>query len=546
MFILSVAIRGHVLKYSEAFYQSIASPDIVWRESRFLWAFISCVVVLLLASFTSEAISLYTAWQTQEEYSHGFLIPFIALFLIYQKKDQLEKIPFSGSWIGVTIVVFGALLHLAGRLAVVSTMGQYALVICITGLFLALMGWRAFKLIWVAMFMLIFMVKLPTFFYNNLSSQLQLISSQIGVWLIRLFDISVYLEGNVIDLGAMKLQVVEACSGLRYLFPLMALSLILAIFYKAPMWMRVLVFLSSMPITVLMNSFRIGAIGITVEYWGKQMAEGFLHDFEGWVVFMAAFMVLFLEIIVLNKLRGEKRPLQEVLSLELPAPTDSRMPSKVRTVPLQFYVATAMLLGFLLVNQSMSVVETVYPAREKLNRFPGLVDDRLATPGTLDAAFLGELQLDDYMVADYKSATRTPINLYIAYYDVQAEGAGTIHSPRSCLPGSGWRIKTIDQQALPDIHIAGKPLEISRALIAKDNQQVLVYYWMQQRGRIITSELMAKWWIFWDRITLGRSDGALVRVMMEVGPFQDIAVADQQMQQFVRSIAPELPRFIPD
>lgn len=524
----------------------LTGANVNWREPSLMWALLLLASVLVGIAFASEAGSLYNAWQTQEEYSHGFLIPFIALFLIYQKKDQLEKIPFSGSWIGVAIVVFGALLHLAGRLAVVSTMGQYALVICITGLFLALMGWRAFKLIWVAMFMLIFMVKLPTFFYNNLSSQLQLISSQIGVWLIRLFDISVYLEGNVIDLGAMKLQVVEACSGLRYLFPLMALSLILAIFYKAPLWMRVLVFLSSMPITVLMNSFRIGAIGITVEYWGKQMAEGFLHDFEGWVVFMAAFLVLFLEIIVLNKLRGEKRPLQEVLSLELPAPTDPRMPSKVRTVPLQFYVATAMLLGFLLVNQSMSVVETVYPAREKLNRFPGLVDDRLATPGTLDAAFLGELQLDDYMVADYKSATRTPINLYIAYYDVQAEGAGTIHSPRSCLPGSGWRIKTIDQQELPDIQIAGKPLQISRALIAKDNQQVLVYYWMQQRGRIITSELMAKWWIFWDRLTKGRSDGALVRVMMEVGPFQDIAVADQQMQQFVRSIAPELPRFIPD
>jgi len=235
-----------------------------------------------------------------------------------------------------------------------------------------------------------------------------------------------------------------------------------------------------------------------------------------------------------------------VLSLELPAPADPTLPRKVRRVPLTFYVAAAVLLAFLLVNQTMTVVETVYPVREKLSRFPDVIDDRLATPGTLDPVFLSELQLDDYMMADYKSASRTPISLYIAYYDVQAEGAGTIHSPRSCLPGSGWRIKSIDQQALPDIHISGVPLEISRALIAKDNQQVLVYYWMQQRGRIITSELMAKWWIFWDRLTMGRSDGALVRVMMEVGPFQDIQIADQQMQQFVRALSPELPRFIPD
>lgn len=517
-----------------------------WRESGSVWGLIVVVAGVLALAFAAEASGLILAWQTQEEYSHGILIPFIALFLIYQKKDQLEKIPFSGSWAGVAIVAFGALLHLAGRLAVVSTMGQYALVICITGLFLAFMGWRAFKMIWVAMFMLIFMVKLPTFFYNNLSSQLQLISSQIGVWAIRLFDISVYLEGNVIDLGSMKLQVVEACSGLRYLFPLMALSLILAIFYKAPIWARVLVFLSSIPVTVLMNSFRIGAIGVTVEYWGKQMAEGFLHDFEGWVVFMAAFFVLFLEVLVINRLLGEKRPLQEVLSLELPARSDPDVPRRVRKVPVQFYIATAILLTFMLVNESMSVSESVYPAREKLKGFPTVIDDRLATPGVLDPIYLDELQLDDYMMADYKSASRSAINLYIAYYDVQAEGAGTIHSPRSCLPGSGWQIKTIEQKDLPDIRISGQPLQVSRAVISKGSQQVLVYYWMQQRGRIITNEIMAKWWIFWDRLGQGRSDGALVRVMMDVGQFQDVAVAEQQMQQFIGAMAPDLPRFIPD
>lgn len=518
-----------------------------WAETRFGWSIIAIAALLFVAAFAGDIMSLYHTWTSQEEYSHGILIPFIAAFLIYQKSDRLQQMPFTGSWLGVAIVVVGVLLHLAGRLAVVSTLGQYALVISLAGLFLTLMGWQAFRLILVAMLMLAFMVKLPTFIYHNLSSELQLISSRIGVWFIRLFGISVYLEGNVIDLGTMKLQVVEACNGLRYLFPLMALSLILAIFYKASFWRKALVFVSSMPITVLMNSFRIGAIGVTVEYWGKEMAEGFLHDFEGWVVFMAAFLVIFAEIILLNRLVGEKRPLAEVLSLELPARADPARQRQPRKLPFSFFAALVVLGSFFVVNQNLKVSDTVHPARVPLAQFPLTIGDWFGLPSRLDPMFLQELQLDDYIVVDYRAGAGKPINFYVAYYDVQAEGEGTIHSPRSCLPGSGWRIKDLTQQMLPNIEwSSGVPLQVNRAIIAKDQQQVLVYYWLQQRGRVITNEFMAKWWIFWDRIFRNRTDGALVRVMVEIEPFTDTTQVEQRLQDFIARTVPLLRRHIPD
>ena len=112
------------------------------------------------------------------------------------------------------------------------------------------------------------MIPLPSFLYFNLSQELQLISSMIGVAVIRLFDISVYLEGNVIDLGVYQLQVVEACSGLRYLFPLMSFGFLISYIYRGPVWQKIVIFLSTIPITVVMNSFRIGVIGcVSRVFW---------------------------------------------------------------------------------------------------------------------------------------------------------------------------------------------------------------------------------------------------------------------------------------
>ena len=173
------------------------------------------------------------------------------------------------------------------------------------------------RLLWVPLVYLVFMIPIPPFLQNKLSGLLQLWSSALGVSVIELFGISVYLEGNVIDLGNYQLQVVEACNGLRYLYPLASFGFLLAYMYQAPLWQRAFIFLSSIPITVLMNSFRIGVIGVLVEHYGIAHAEGFLHDFEGWVVFMACVAILLAEMWLLARLTGDRRPWAEIFRLDL-------------------------------------------------------------------------------------------------------------------------------------------------------------------------------------------------------------------------------------
>ncbi len=299
----------------------------VWRLPIVLWAIIGAI--LLFAGFAAldSLVAMVDRWERSEEYGYGYMIPVITLFLIWQRKDKLERLPFTGSWLGAALLAAGVFITFVGQLSTLHTITQYGFVIAVMGAVYAVLGWAAFRVIVVPLLLLFLMVPLPNFIFNNLSSQLQLISSEIGVAVIRLFGISVFLEGNVIDLGVYKLQVVEACSGLRYLFPLLALAIIASYFYQAAVWKRVLVILSSIPITVLMNSFRIGVIGVLVEFYGIEQAEGFLHDFEGWIVFMACVALLIVEIWLLSLVGKDRRPFREVFGMEFPERRRRPMPS---------------------------------------------------------------------------------------------------------------------------------------------------------------------------------------------------------------------------
>ena len=229
--------------------KATAAP--VWRLS---WSLVFVAVAIGLLSlwpFWDGLHKMWGAWVDSAEYSQGLLIPLIAAFLIWQQRDRLERIPFTGSWWGVAMVLLGGAALVVGQLGTVFTVVQYAYVITLYGLILSFLGWPAFRLIAAPLVILLFMIPLPEFVFANLSTKLQLLSSQIGVGIMRLFGVSVFLEGNVIDLGGYKLQVAEACSGLRYLFPLMTLGFLMAYFYKGALWKRLVLFLSSIPITVL-------------------------------------------------------------------------------------------------------------------------------------------------------------------------------------------------------------------------------------------------------------------------------------------------------
>lgn len=526
-------------------------PAPVWRVPLAHWVLVALAGVAVIAAFYPGLRFMVATWDQVEEYSYGYFIPVITAFLIWQKSDLLRQHELRGSWTGLVLIALALCLGLLGEFSAIRLFGQYGFIVALFGLSVCFIGWRGTRIIAVPLAILFFMIPLPQFLLRELSQQLQLVSSEIGVWLIRLAGISVFLEGNVIDLGSFKMQVVEACSGLRYLFPLMVLGFLAAYFFQGAMWKRVLIVLSTIPLTIVINSLRIGLIGITVEHWGAKMAEGLLHDFEGWFMFMLCLVLLVAEMSLLARIGGRRESLRAVFGLEYPDPVAKGTPVNYRRFSSPVLVGTLMLAAVGITTLLVPAREQIRPERVPLAQFP------LSLPGGwngrldyIDRDVLATLAVDDHLIANYARPGEPWVNFYTAYYDTQS-GGQSAHSPRTCMPAGGWKMTQLTEMALP-LSLAGSAgdgpteMRVNRVIIQKGDQRQLVYYWFNQRGRNLTNELAVKWFILYDGITRHRSDGALLRLVTPVPAGEDVALADRRLTTFLSTIAPTLRKHVPD
>ena len=504
-----------------------------------------------VAVFWSGFLALGEAW-VLPEYSHGPLIPVLSGYLFLR---QLKTVPPDPGavrirWPGVLVMATALLIATGGNLARIPDIVTYAMILWVYGLVLVTFGWRRGKQFWPPVLHLVFMLPLPAILYWQLSIKLQFISSELGVALIRLMDIPVFLDGNVIDLGSYKLQVAEACSGLRYLFPVMSFSYIFSVLYRGPVWHKAVLLLSAAPITVLMNSFRIGVIGVLVDNYGIEQAEGFLHYFEGWVIFIACVLILFGLARAMQWIARDRRPLGEALDLDVNGlGTQARRAFAVR--PSGGLAVGA--LATVLVGAAWHLAPERAAAdvpRDPLVLFPRALGDwTAASPRQLDPDIEAVLRADDYLSVGYASPEHArPVDLFVAYYEKQTEGSG-IHSPQVCIPAAGWEMSRITDTTVPVTGPDGAPIgvPVNRAVIQRGLERQLVYYWFEQRGRRVTSDYMAKATTILDAVTRGRSDGALVRLITPIEPGQGAeAAADARLQAFLGEMTSVLPRFVPE
>jgi exosortase D (VPLPA-CTERM-specific) len=504
-------------------------------------------VLASLYVFQFGLLALVEAWSTPE-YSHGPLIPLISLYLFLRElrktpradpAEPVRRMP------GILVLTLGLGLGMIGNLVQIPDIVAYAVIVWVMGLVLVCFGWDRGKAHWAPVLHLVFMLPLPQFMYWQLTIFLQGVSSEIGVWFIELAQIPVFLDGNIIDLGVYKLQVAEACSGLRYLFPILSFSYLFAILYRGPLWHKAVLLLSAAPITVFMNSFRIGVIGILVNHFGIEQAEGFLHFFEGWVIFLACVGILFAMAIAMQRLTPNPLPLSEAIDLD----TNGLGPifARVLSITPSVMLGLGALVGglFSLALYFFPAPPTVLPDRTPFMLFPREIANQYGAFESLDPAVAKTLAADDYVAASYSGGGKSPVNVFVAYYDDQTNGAG-IHSPEVCLPVGGWEVFSIDpaEVSFPDTTYG--TFELNRSVIQKGLNKQMVYYWFEQRGRRMTNDFLAKLVVVYDSWMRGRRDGALIRFVTPIHPDETEADADARLQAFMAEALKVMPRYVPE
>lgn len=513
-------------------------------------AFLLAAAVALGVFFHEGLAYMLSDWR-QEEYGYAYLIPPITAWLIWQRREKLAAVGHAPSWWGVGVIGLGLLLGVLGDLGTLYVIIQYAFIVTIFGLALTLVGWKGLGVIAAPLLYLFFMVPLPDFLYQGLSGKLQLVSSELGVAFIRLFGLPVFLEGNVIDLGNYQLQVAEACSGLRYLFPLLSFGYLCALLYKGPWQHRVVLVLSPLPITILVNSTRIGLIGVLVHHWGIGQAEGFMHLFEGWIIFLAAVAILFAEMWLMARLGGARGGLGDVLDIDSLWPRRQAGSPPPLRISAPICAGGGLILAAALGALALPPRPEIIPESRNLALFPLAIGGWQGHPVALDQKYITALRFDDYVMADYqRPSDNAHVNFYIAYYASQRKGVSA-HSPQTCIPGGGWEVSGLSSILVDGAGtsspggIGAEGLEVNRVVISKGPDKQLVYYWFDQRGRRMTSEYHVKLMLLWDALTRRRTDGALVRLVTPVGPTEDLAAADRRLGDFLRAVYPKVEAFVP-
>lgn len=496
----------------------------------------ACFILLYKNDFSN----MLKRWDSSD-LSYCYLVPVVFLYLVYLKKEFLGYFEQRSSFLGLVMLIVSGMIHIGGRQGSLETLTYISIWLSIISVFLILFGSKIVKRLGFPFLILVFIVPVPPFLNNLFTFKLKLISSCLSVKVMQLFGLSVYGEGNIIDLGVTQLQVVDACSGLRYVYPLLLMGFIFASLFNKKWWERLIVIVSTVPISVISNSLRIAITGYLTVKVSPAVAEGFFHGFSGWLIFMVSFIILALFSFVMKKIR---------LKLRGNTPDDEIYPERKNAIinlkhtRISFiWLAAFIMAGFWGLN-AMFASSQYTPDRKTFKDFPVEIGDWEGRKSYLSEEIMNSLWADDYVQIHFENKkTHDYLLFFVPYYESQ-KNRHTAHAPASCLVGSGYApvSKKIIIRNFPSPF---GDVKIGQMLLEKSNQRLLSNFWFHGRGRVVASEYLNKWYLFWDSVTKRRTDGALVRIEMPLRKGRSIEAAQKAVDEFTTKVLEILPEYVP-
>jgi exosortase len=281
----------------------------------------AAAILLAIASFVilyhGVMSELIQDWVRDDNYSHGFLIVPLALYFAWERRSafaETQARPSSAALILIVVAVLATVLNMH------SFVDRIAMMVCLVGGLAFIFGWARMKVMAFPTAFLLLMIPIPAVLFNPVAFPLQLLSSRFGEWTLVACQVPVLREGNVIQLANTSLEVAEACSGIRSLISLLSLAIVYGYFAESRIRVRVVLALLAVPVAIAANAFRVAGTGLAAHYYGAEVAEGFFHSFSGWLVFLAAFAMLF----VLHRILIHIKPAGKTIPAGSPIVQESR------------------------------------------------------------------------------------------------------------------------------------------------------------------------------------------------------------------------------
>jgi len=270
------------------------------------WSAIGWFAALLILVYFPILEKLVLQWATDEDVGHGFFVPLVAGYIVWQRREELQKLECRPARWGIAVMLWGFAQGYIGWLGAELFLQRSSVLITLAGMLLTLGGVELVKALAFPLALLPFMIPFPAVIYNQITFPLQLFASQVAEMILGWVNIPVLRDGNVLELASQKLSVVEACSGIRSLMSLTFLSLVYAYFFDQKVWMRWALLTGTIPIAIAANAGRVAITGILSEEVSPDLAHGFFHSLEGWIIFLIAFVMLLALHLVINRVYGWK------------------------------------------------------------------------------------------------------------------------------------------------------------------------------------------------------------------------------------------------
>jgi exosortase len=232
-------------------------------------------------------------WYVDDNYSHGFLIVPLAAYFAWERRERLAALPLAPSSLGLVFIAGSLLVLMAGLLGAELFLTRISIIGMVVGTIVFVLGWGHARVLAFPLGFLLLMIPIPAIIFNQIAFPLQLVASQFGEVVLSTLSIPVLREGNVIMLANTTLEVAEACSGIRSLVSLLTLGIVYGYFIDTRLTVRLFLALATIPVAIITNGLRVAGTGVAAHYYGPGAAEGFFHTFSGWLVFIAAFTLLF-------------------------------------------------------------------------------------------------------------------------------------------------------------------------------------------------------------------------------------------------------------